>query len=335
MNIFTALSQGKGRLNEENLSAMLAFLLTPTQTHGLGDVFLRRFLITVAKACDEFQRFEEMLAIAKPLQAEVFLEVPYSCGNKRRIIDIELQLYTRVFNPNSSEMEMVEVHRLAIENKVKPQAADAEQFKEEFLGILQDIGEEDKVQVTMIFLTPPGAHPKLVEEYQMLNEQTLNRHKKVWLHWADEDKSDEHIVALIRELLKSEAEAEISPVSEYLRHTLKAFVRHILESPAGTSSKVDLVRKSSETGEIVEVVAVAISDGMYQIERYESSTVRVFNVDTQEYEVARPILRQINVEKNLGIDLNLPSGLAKNTRILGREVMKALVDQGKADQVVK
>ncbi len=54
MNIFTVLSQGKGRLNEENLSAMLGYLLTPSQTHGLGDTFLRPFLIAVAEACGDF-----------------------------------------------------------------------------------------------------------------------------------------------------------------------------------------------------------------------------------------------------------------------------------------
>lgn len=47
MNVFDALSMGKGRLNEENLSAMLGYLLSPTQTHGLGSSFLALLLNTL------------------------------------------------------------------------------------------------------------------------------------------------------------------------------------------------------------------------------------------------------------------------------------------------
>ena len=69
MNIFTVLSQGKGRLDEENVSAMLGYLLTPTQTHGLGDTFLRPFLATVAQACADPMRFDQCMHDSKAIRA--------------------------------------------------------------------------------------------------------------------------------------------------------------------------------------------------------------------------------------------------------------------------
>ncbi|MBC8176389.1 MAG: PD-(D/E)XK nuclease family protein [Desulfobacteraceae bacterium] len=73
MNIFDVLSQGKGRLNEENLSAILAFLLSPNQTHGLGDIFLRHFLKAIAQACGEEKRFNSILNDTNPIQSDILL----------------------------------------------------------------------------------------------------------------------------------------------------------------------------------------------------------------------------------------------------------------------
>jgi hypothetical protein len=68
---------------------------------------------------------------------------------------------------------------------------------------------------------------------------------------------------------------------------------------------------------------------VYQLERYESTSVRVLNTGPQRYEVAKPILRGINEEKQLGVDLLRANGRTKNTRTLGRDVMRALLEQGK------
>lgn len=324
MNIFKVLSQGKGRLNEENLSAMLGFLLSPAQTHGLGDIFLRQFLNMIAQKCGDKNRFDNVLNNGNPVQADVLLESAYSLNNKRRIVDIEIKIYatnTSVAN----ETEIPEIHRIAVENKIKAQSSDSEQLKEEFSAILQDIEGDETVQVTMIFLTPPGDYKNLNEEYENLNESILKTHRKAWLRWIEEN-GENHIAALLKKLLKNESEAEIPPISEYVRHTLKAFIIHLSENI--TTSWINR-RSAGGQGDIVESVVVEISNCKYRIERYESTTVRIFNLDTQEYEVTKPLLRKINKEKKLGIDLELSSGRKKNTRNLGRQVMKELLDQSK------
>jgi hypothetical protein len=325
MNIFTVLSQGKGRLNEENMSAMLGFLLSPSQTHGLGDIFLREFLSVVAKECGDNNRFDNVLNTGKLLKADVLLESVYSLNsNKRRIIDIEIKIYSDAYSPNGTEL--IELHRIAVENKIRSQASDPEQLKEEFTAILQDIEEDDNVQVTMIFLTPPGNNKNMIDEYENLTDLGSEKHKKAWLRWYDEN-GDSYMASLLKRLLKSDSEAEIPPINEYLRHTLKAFVIHITENIVSSQANKG---NTVTPGDITESVLVELSNCQYRIEIYESSTVRAYNLDAQEYEVTKPILRKINEEKELGISLQTPNGKdLKNTRTLGRQVIRELITQGK------
>ncbi len=74
MNIFRALSQGYGRLNEQNMSAMLGFLLAPYEAHGMSDGFLRRFLEAVANNCNDPSRFNNILNNNNRINAQVLFE---------------------------------------------------------------------------------------------------------------------------------------------------------------------------------------------------------------------------------------------------------------------
>ncbi|MDM5264843.1 PD-(D/E)XK nuclease family protein [Bacillus wiedmannii] len=44
MNIFDALTNGKGRILETNISSLLAYLLDPNQPHGLGNTLIHTFI---------------------------------------------------------------------------------------------------------------------------------------------------------------------------------------------------------------------------------------------------------------------------------------------------
>jgi hypothetical protein len=214
MNLFTVLSQGRGRLNEENLSAMLGYLLTPSQTHGLGDTFLRPFLDALAQACGDPRRFDNVVLGGTAIRAEMFLEQPYQVGRQRRVVDIELRLFARS-GTGAGDMEDVELHRIAIENKVKIQAADPAQLREEFVGIMQDLEDDEKVAITMVFLTPPGDSPRLTAEYAGLDLEHLSAHRKAWLRWAGTRGENHHVIGLLRNLLRQESEAVIAPIADY------------------------------------------------------------------------------------------------------------------------
>jgi hypothetical protein len=312
MNIFSVLSQGKGRLNEENMSAILGYLLSPNQSHGFGDLFLRSFLENLQKVIGEENRFKDLLCDKNPIKADVILESSYSLDDKKWFVDVEIRLFTRSKNQDS---DLTEVHRIAIENKIKPQSANVLQFLSEFEAIHSDALEEGDIDITMVFLTPEGNYQGFVSEYDALDESKLGKHRKAWLRWAGE--GERTISSLIKDMLSKELLGEVPPINEYVRHTLKAFIYYI-------SQYSNTQRTDFHPGEILDYLIVHLSNGTYRLEQYESSTIRVYCFETQEYVTAKPILRRIIDEKGLNVSLYLQSGTLKNTRILGRDIIKAL-----------
>lgn len=276
----------------------------------------------LATKCGQNNRFDDILSSGKTLTAEILLESPYALDGRKRIVDIEIRLFARSIG--TAESENTELHRIAIENKIRAQSSESDQLKDEFAAISQDI-EDDPVQLTIVFLTPPGDLRSLNSEFENLAEPMLGRHKKAWIRWIEQDETG-NIYNQLKQVLRSESESDISPINEYVRHTLKAFVVHIKES---ISPSLTSARNTTQPGDIIESAFVQLSDGKYRIDRHESTTVRVFNLDTQEYEVTKPLLRKINTERKLGIDLKSSTGREKNTRQLGRHVIKELFSQQK------
>lgn len=317
MNIFNVLSQGKGSINEENMSAMLAFLLSDSQTHGLGDIFLRRFLMLISEKINNLSDFDKLIN-NKNLKIDVLLESPYQINNgKKRIVDIEIRMNIKQFNKSINDYEFKEIKRICIENKVKYQSVDTTQFKEEFEGVKNDIEDYNNVEIIMVFLTPYFAKEKYEKEYKELNEELLGINKKLWINWSN--KNDNCITKIITDLLRDESNAEINPINEYIRHTLKAFVRYIIQTTNEDTSK-----RLNNQDDIEESVEISIKNKNYIIEMYESGTIRVFNFEKQQYDIVKPLLRNIIEEKKLNIKLNSLTGNYKNTRQLGKEVISEL-----------
>jgi hypothetical protein len=86
---------------------------------------------------------------------------------------------------------------------------------------------------------------------------------------------------------------------------------------------------SLDKGEVVENAYITMKKGTYRIERYDSSTILIYNIDSQSYEIVKPLLREINTEKELGVNLFNSMGNKKNTRSLGKDIIAALKSQGK------
>jgi CRISPR/Cas system-associated endoribonuclease Cas2 len=93
--------------------------------------------------------------------------------------------------------------------------------------------------------------------------------------------------------------------------------------------EIKRAQASYNKGNVIEKVTVSIDKGTYRIERYDSMSIRVFNIDSQSYETAKPLLREINTEKELGVNLISSRGNKKNTRSLGKEIISELKVQGK------
>lgn len=80
MNIFQVLSQGKSRLHEPSMSAMLGYLLDSRENHGLDDTFLRIFLEKISK-----DGFKNSLKLKK-IKCVVELESAYKLNGKDKYI---------------------------------------------------------------------------------------------------------------------------------------------------------------------------------------------------------------------------------------------------------
>jgi hypothetical protein len=321
MNIFKALSQGYGRLNEENMSAMLGFLLAPYEAHGMGDIFLWLFLEAVAEKCGEKNRFQNVLAKGSRINAQIVFEEKYTVStptsSKTRRPDIEIRLYDPLQNNLPREL-----HRVVIENKIHPRAAQPEQFREEYDSVKRQIDADKEAgsTVTMVFLTPLSSDANLKAEFERLTP--VGEDAKVWLYWNGDD-DPYTVTTIIREILKREDQAHIAPISDYMQHTLKAFTRHIIET-------IQLPEKGGEfeIGGLKESVTVNISQGSYRLELYESSSVLAFNLSDGSYaENTRPILVLINDELKLEVPL-IAGGTPRNTRSLGKMIIERLKQRG-------
>ena len=295
MNIFQVLSQGKSRLHEPSMSAMLGYLLDSNKDHGLGDAFVRVFLEKTNAAL-----FENILSQAS-INSKVTLESSYELNGSRKDIDIEISLLDE-----NREREIA--HTIIIENKIRAGAANPNQLGDYYGAILQDDPEIENLLI--IFLTPESNAAPLNDEFDNLTVNDLRNHHKKWMYW--DSANNEGILAMVRDVLSKEALGEINPINEYMRHTLKAFARHsrMVVQPNGLRT----MRTGENIGEIIEEANIKLQDGTsYQVVLRDSAQIQVFNLETGDREVARRILARFIDENNLNI-----SHRDLNTRSIGR-----------------
>lgn len=294
MNIFQVLSQGKSRLHEPSMSAMLGYLLDSNKDHGLSDAFVRVFL---QKTDATF--FEKVLS-QSAINSSVILESSYELDGSRKDIDIEISLL-------DENREIA--YTIIIENKIKVGAANPKQLSDYYDAILQD---DSKIKnLLIVFLTPESNTTQLNAEFNNLKvNESLNHHKK-WMYW--DSTNNESILAMVRDVLSMEAHGAINPINEYMRHTLKAFARH--SSTAVQSKGLKTMRMGGDIGDIIEEANIKLKDGTtYRVVLRDSTQIQVFNLETGDKEVARYILAKFIDENKLKIPHQ-----ELNTRSIGKQ----------------
>jgi len=298
MNIFHVLSQGKARLHEPSMSAMLGYLLDSSKDHGLSDSVIRKLLESFDK---DDKRFSDILG--KPfINSQVELEAPYElAGGGKRAIDIDIGIQ------EGSDRESKIIHRIIIENKIRESAANPNQLKEYYQAIMRERPEE---KITIVFLTPntPNTRKsKLTAEFNNLILEK-NEHKKYWIKWSSDEES---ISGMLQTILELEVSGKIHPINEYMRHTLKAFIQHSL-----TTEKSDrkTTRAGEDIGDVIDNATVKTKSGEYEVIRRNSHQIQVFDLETGNKEIARRVLAQYIDENDLGIKHE-----ELNTRMIGRK----------------
>ena len=123
---------------------------------------------------------------------------------------------------------------------------------------------------------------------------------------------------MVREVLNFETNGKINPINEYMRHTLKAFIKH---SSAVTQAKTaKTMRTGEDIGEIIEEEEISLQNGeKYLVVRRDSTQIQVYNFETGEKQVARQVLSKFIDEHGI----NIPHEQL-NTRSIGRKFFEWL-----------
>lgn len=265
--------------------------------HGLSDAFIRVFL---QKTDAVF--FEKALS-QSAINSSVILESSYELNGSRKDIDIEISLL-------DENREIA--YTIIIENKIKAGAANPKQLGDYYNAILQD---DSKIKnLLIVFLTPESNASQLNAEFNNLKVNESLNHRKKWMYW--DSPNNEGILAMVRDVLNMEAQGAINPINEYMRHTLKAFVRH--SSIAVQAKGLKTMRTGEDIGDIIEEANIKLRDGTsYRVVLRDSTQIQVFNLETGDKEVARHVLAKFIDENKLKIphqDLN--------TRSIGKQFFK-------------
>ena len=289
MNIFSVLSDGNSSLREVSMSALLAYFLNPGKGHGLLDVFLREFL--------EAAGMGESIRNIQLDNSTVALESKLGDGH----IDMEIILHHDDQSP---------AYRILVENKIKRGAVDPDQLQGYYDAAKQG-DEHGDLPTTMVFLTPPP-FDTYREKARFDGLVIGDGDSKVHLHWVDGQDDSNSIKNIIRnKILVPESTGDISPIGDYVKHTLKAFVTHLQamheRSSGGKASPVPASDADGGTSYFIDDYEVVKNNKGYVFVRKDGDKV-----------VAKPVLREINEKYELGVDEH---GL--NTHRLGKMIIRA------------
>lgn len=306
MNIFKVLASGKNKFSEEVSSAMLAWLLNPNMEHGLGSVFLAKFIESLSTKVEEEAAREELRRLSgcvEPIlrtdgrSASVDFELLLEMGLKTDFIDIVLR---------------IDKWWISIENKIHEGSINRDklQVRQQYDGlralVSQDYGNDHRI--LSVFLVPSAkceANPLVKAERDAMNVMQPGDHS-VLFSWkssaeGDGDSPSQSIHGILREILREEQGAEAEPLAEYLRHTLKAFAVFIesgfkgypydqqprksgLNEKTDAQLTLDTIKKSLAGPEEKRVKFVGVSaeeSGLLRMSRDELET-KIFQTSTSD-----------------------------------------------------
>ncbi|WP_445749176.1 hypothetical protein [Polaribacter sp.] len=89
-------------------------------------------------------------------------------------------------------------------------------------------------------------------------------------------------------------------------------------------SDLERITKASLLG-VLEQAKISFDNKTYFIKRHIDTTILIYSENNKVlYEPVLPMLRKLNDSNNLGVSLNHSSGHIKNTRVLGKDIIKRI-----------
>jgi hypothetical protein len=319
MNIFKALSQGDGSINETNVTSFLSYVIH--ESNEFSAPFLILLLDLIDQELPDHHIYDHIEVSGRNIRqrSRDFLgKYTYSAIPEQRLqvdrsiqdLDVLLTIYER----NSDNVCCY----FLIENKIKKGAFKREQCLEQFeLFKLMDEYQED-VPVYSVLISPDyDVFKATYDEVLMRNELS------VWFKWEAE--SGVSFIDLFKELINLETLTEIAPIDGNTKFIIKNFIDFITSD---LSSQFKQVNRTVTGAEVISEAGFTRMGERLKLQRFDNNMIRVVD-ESNEFlnEPVKPILRAINSEYDLGIDLERKPGRSKNTQVLGREVLQGLIDK--------
>jgi hypothetical protein len=318
MNIFKALSEGNGRISETNITSFMNYLFD--SSNELNDAFVVLFLKLVDAHLDS-NRIIPFLNLKSnniramilhfsnqySVSAEPEYSIEYEDG-RRQIPDIVL----RIKGVNQEDKLYV-----VIENKIKKTAIKTDQLSKQYSFLRKSDDFTKNIPIYSILISPDEeVFRKMYEGGRKTN------HNTVWLNWLSAD-NENTIVGIFQKLIMYENNAEIQPIDTNTQYILKSFVDYLSSEFA---EKANGKKNYDIKGfRVIDEAGVTIVNTAYTIRRYSNQMIRLFDADDNLLNVeVKPVLRNVIKQYDLPINLEHTTGLAKNTQILGREVINLL-----------
>jgi len=325
MNIFTILNRGDSNLHEPSHSAILGYILDPNEDHGLRSVFLDAFIDMMQESLS--------LQLGKTLKQNFSLSVDleneydyYKEGAKKPIkrrVDIEL-----LFRDKDGNQK----HSVLIENKIKESAIQEEQLNEIYQAKKHSLQNSD-ARVSVVLIAPSDEGKKFSEAFDRLRVDEDCGDKKSLIYWRSNNRNS--IQKVIREgIIQKEANGEIAPIYEYVKHTLKAFVSHLDDSGdrrSGSRNKRTRTADSARSGPVSagdeKVISRVINGDNYEVIRFGHNNWK-FKARRNGHTVkATEAFRIINDKLELGVNDKPDGKRPLDTYQLGYQIWQKLVER--------
>lgn len=317
MNIFKALSQGDGSINETNVTSFLSYVIH--ESNEFSAPFLLLFLDLVNNSLPNHNIYDSIEVSGRSIRhrAKDFLsKYNYSAIPEQRLqVGKDIQDLDVLLTISERNNDNVCCYFL-VENKIKKSAFKRDQCLKQY-RLFNQMGEfQEDVPIYSVLITPDFDIFK-----QTFDAIFIENELSVWFKWEAEEGIS--FIDTFRQLILLEAQAEISPIDGNTKFIMKNFIDFISSE---LSSQFKQVNRSVTGAEVLNEAEFVMASKNFKLQRFDNNMIRIVN-ESNEFinEPVKPILRDIIEDYGLNIDLERKPGKSKNTQILGKEVLEGLM----------
>lgn len=316
MNIFKALSQGDGSINETNITSFLSYILN--ETNEFSASFLLLFLEEIGRTIDGFNINDILNFTGNNYRQKTvnFKEkYTYSAIPEYRLKSNSETQYVDILLTISEKFTEKDCCYILIENKIKKSALKKDQCSEQFRLFNQIEDFQENTPVFSILITPDiDSFESMMEDVKQVNPLSLR------IKWESEKETS--LIDLFKQLIKLENNSDVSPIDINTQYIIKSFIDYISTE---LSIKEKTYNFSFAGAQVVEESKFKLNGLEFLLKRFDNKMIRIFDINNEVTDqTVKPILREIISEYSLDVELERKPGIRKNTQLLGRDVIKAL-----------